>query len=346
MLRGVLAWWTEQMRDLVPKGLRRSARLRRHLRVTLADSPGPAAIELVLCNGGGSVPLGCFGLDEPELLDALTTVANTRRLPVILQVPPRLTLENSVTLPVAAAAHMQRTLGYEMDRLTPFRADEVFWTCAGGPPDAARGQVPVRLTIIPRAQVQPVLDVLQRSGITPAWIEAGEGTMPRRVIPLGPLRPGRSWLGARADATAVGCCAVLALAAAALPFVMQSLAGADVEARIDAARPMAAEAEALRRRITSSVNSADALSAARREVGAPLEAVALLTELLPDDTVLTLLTARQRKLTISGRSPAAARLIGTMAAHPSIHDPAFTAPVLHDDNSGRDMFSIQMEVGP
>ena len=54
--------------------------------------------------------------------------------------------------------------------------------------------------------------------------------------------------------------------------------------------------------------------AARKQVGSPLHSLALLTDVLPDDTYVTTLGLRQRKLTVSGRSASAARLIGAMAA--------------------------------
>ena len=63
--------------------------------------------------------------------------------------------------------------------------------------------------------------------------------------------------------------------------------------------------------------------------------------ILPDDTHLTTLSLWQRKLTISGRSAAAARLIGAMAAQPLIHNPAFAAPVIRDEDNGGEKFSIR-----
>jgi general secretion pathway protein L len=67
--------------------------------------------------------------------------------------------------------------------------------------------------------------------------------------------------------------------------------------------------------------------------------------MLPDDTYLTLLTITQRKLSISGRSASAARLIGALAANPALRNPTFAAPVVRDETNGGEMFSIRVEVG-
>jgi general secretion pathway protein L len=143
----------------------------------------------------------------------------------------------------------------------------------------------------------------------------------------------------------MGVCALLAVAAIALPFVRQSFEFSALDERIEAIRPQVAEAEKLRKAIAGSAATADAITAAHNQVGAPLQTIAVLTEVLPDDTYLTSLSLRQRKLSIAGRSAAAAKLIGAMAAHPLIRNPAFVAPVIRDETNGGQMFSIRSDLG-
>jgi general secretion pathway protein L len=194
--------------------------------------------------------------------------------------------------------------------------------------------------------VEPVLAALRLAGLVPLRIEAGTAADTRRVIPLAEDGPARSWLGPRIGAYALGGCGVLAAAAIALPFILQSIALSQLDARIDALRPQAAAVEALRKQIAGGAATADVVVAARKQVGTPLQSIALLTELLPDDTYVTTLGLRQRKLTVSGRSASAARLIGAMAANPMVHGPAFVAPVIRDETNGEQMFSIRADLGP
>jgi general secretion pathway protein L len=217
-----------------------------------------------------------------------------------------------------------------MDRLTPFRADEVFWTCDADRRDTARNRLHARVTIVPRVRVQPVLAALQRAGLVPMRIEAGGSAGSHHIIPFDGNPPRRTWFGPRIDAYALGGCGVLAVAAVALPFIVQSIARTAIDARIEAMRPQAALAEALRKLMVESATLPHTIAAARVQAGAPLHSIAMLTDVLPDDTHLTTLGLWQRKLTISGRSAAAARLIGAMAAHPLIHNPVFAAPVIRD----------------
>ena len=104
-----------------------------------------------------------------------------------------------------------------------------------------------------------------------------------------------------------------------------------------------AEAEALRRRATGSTGT-DVLAIERARSGDALQALAAVTDSLPDDTYLTGFALHQRQLTIDGQSAGAAKLIGGLADNPLIRDPAFTAPVTHSE-AGLDLFSIHAEFG-
>ena len=347
MLTAVMTWWMEQMRDLVPASLRASlSRGWRPELVAVAESANPSRITLVLRSRGGESLLGSHELSGGELRAAVTRLPRAHRRTTILRTPPDLLLEQEVILPMSAEPELKRVVAYEMDRLTPFRADEVLWTCLAGQRDTARGRLHVRLTFVPLRRVEPLLAALRLAGIAPVRIEAGSTVQSRRVIPLADDRPARRWLGPRADAYAMGGCGVLAAAAIALPFILQSIALTRIDARIEAVKPQVAAIEKVRKQIATTAAAGDVILAARKQVGSPLQSIALVTEALPDDTYVTTLSLRERKVSVSGRSAAAARLIGAMTANPLIHGPAFIAPVVRDETNGGQMFSIRAELGP
>lgn len=345
MLTNLLTWWKKQMRDLVPASFRQFEQNRQHGLVAVVDVWDDSTVELFLGNGSRRTSLGQYEASSTALREALARLPKAKRRSPTLRVSADLLLERQVVLPLDAERDLEQVAAYEMDRLTPFRAEEVFWTVTAGQRDVARNQLHVRIAVIPRMRVQAVLADLQRAGLIPAQIVAGETMQPCQSIPLGEGRPVRTWLRSRPDAYSLAGCGVLAIAAAVLPFVLQSVAGASIEAQIGLMRPQAIEAERLRKEIAIGAIAADAVMTARAQLTPPLQAIAMLTDMLPDDTFLTTLSTLQGKLTISGRSAAAARLIGAMAANPLIHNPAFTAPVIRDEISGGEMFSIHAELG-
>jgi general secretion pathway protein L len=345
MFAELITWWTEQMRDLVPASLRLSGQPWRRALIVVADPSDAAIAELFLLGRGGETALGRHELTASTLHDTIQRLPAATRLAAVLRIAPDRFLERDAVVPIAAERELNRVIGYEMDRLTPFQAGEVFWTCRITKRDTEHNRLHVRVTIVPRIRVRAILEALQRAGIVPARIEAAGGAGQPHAIALTEDRTGHGWLGPRTNAYALGTCGVLAVAAVALPFILQSLTWSRLDARIEAMKPQVAQAETLRKKLANSVTMAEATAAARGQVGAPLQYIALLTDVLADDTYLSTISLRQRKLAISGRSAAAARLIGAMAANPLFHNPAFAAPVIRDETNGGEAFSIRADLG-
>ena len=143
-----------------------------------------------------------------------------------------------------------------------------------------------------------------------------------------------------------GLCAVLLVAALALPFIQQYQAETELDDRIAALRPRVTEVEQLRRRIAAEAASGDVVAAERATTGDPIAALAAVTTILPDDTFLQEFSMNQRKLSLRGHSAAAARLIAALANDPTIRNPAFAAPVTRVESGQADIFSIRADWGP
>jgi general secretion pathway protein L len=283
--------------------------------------------------------LGNFRLDDAAA--ARAAVARRRMADVVLRLPAALLLEREVTLPAAAEQDLEAVIGYEMDRVTPFTAAEVFWSATVVRRDRARGQIGVRLSLVARAVLAPLLDALAAAGIAPTAIEVGSFPSPRTIVVHKRAARGRRLR--QALNVAVGALAVLALV---VPAIRTEIAIGATDSRIAALRPAVAEAEKLRRSLAADSNSADAIATERVRLGDALQALAAVTDILPDDTFLTEFGLRQRRLTMAGQSAAAARLIGLLSGDPLIRNPAFTAPVTRTETGRADLFVLRAELGP
>jgi general secretion pathway protein L len=354
MIGDLVTWWSEQMLQWVPARLVARDRGAAHALVVSQDdapdglvTPGhvvPPRVTALLLRRRRDRALGSFAVDPVGLLALRDALPGRSRPPtIVLRLQSALLLEREVVLPLAAEREPERVLGYEMDRLTPFSADEIFWTHDIARRDRARGRVHLRLSVVTRASVRPVLDAMGQAGLAPTElaVEAPDGT-PRRIALRRPDSR-RARLTRGATAVAAAGCAVLAAAAVALPFLLQSAASRRVEQRIAALRPAVAEAEALRRRVAATTEGVDVVAAERTRLGDALAVLAAVTDLLPDDTFLTDLTLRQGRLTLNGQSDAAVRLIAALSADPVIRDPEFVAPVTRVDGRA-DLFAIRAEV--
>jgi general secretion pathway protein L len=346
MLAEVFAWWVGQISDLVASTRRNpAAEPDAVLVMANARADGGTGIELARRRNGRVTALGRFlATTEPATVRRALQQGRRRGEPVLLALPAPL-LAREVTLPLAAEAGLANVLRYEMDRLTPFTADDVYWDWRPLTRDRARGELKVELALTPRATVAPVLDTLRHAGVMPTALE---GAMPGggiRRIGLATADPARAARARRNLRLAAGLCAALAVGVVAVPLVRQMQALQTVADRIDDLQPRVAEVQALRTRIAGAAAGADTVALARTRAAQTLNALALLTDVFPDDTYISILSMRQGRLTMEGISAAATRLIAGLAAQPQIRNPAFTAPVLRGEG-GQEDFSLQADYKP
>lgn len=333
MLMEFAAWWMDQMRALIPGAVRLGARLPDALIVAIDrfadDAPGGAG-KLLRRQDGVETLLGPLDAGQPP-------AAAGKYLETGLRLPRGAVLERDVILPLAAAQDLPAVLGFEMDRLTPFARDEVYWGVAGLQRDHAREKLNLRLCIVLREQVDEVVQRLAGIGLLPSFIE-----IPGGRIELGRARsPARQYLQIALPAL----CCLLAIACVAVPFMRQQMALAATANAIAANAPAADVALSLRRQLATAASARAAIAQARR-AGDALEVLATVTTALPDGTWLSDLSLKSGDLTFDGQSADAAQLIGLLSAVPRLRNPNFTAPVTRTPDGKADLFSLDAQVTP
>ena len=334
-----LEWWGGQLRDLVPAHWLTQPGGADAL---IADVSVPGILTMRRRRGGMEQRLTELHGDDAGSPGLRAAVAGRPRgEPVLLRVAPAIVLERAVSLPLAAERDLVRVLGYEMERLTPFAASELVWDHLVLLRDRARGRINLRLTMVQLAAVAQPMAMLQGLGVVPAALEAAmpDGMRVLKLTHEG--RPAQARLSIRSLAIAAGVLAALAIAS---PFLRQALHLAALRAQMDSMAPRIAQVEALRQRIAGSSAGGDAVAAETRRLGDTLEAIAALTEVLPDDSYLTEFTMRERKMTMAGLGASAPRLISGLSADPRLRSPAFTAPVTKSETNHLDVFAIRAEL--
>lgn len=332
-------WWMDQMRSLVPGGASHASRQPDALIVVIdrfADGGAARNVagSILVRQGGLETPIGPLNLDGPQPAAAVPHLATGLRL------PPGAVLQRDVVLPLAAAKGLQTVLGFEMDRLTPFAAGEVYWGVAGIRPDHARGKLNLHLFVVLRAQVEAVCQALAPIRLAPSFIEVQGGEVQGGRIELAGARP-RANQVMQMGLSAL--CGILAFACLAAPFMRQQVA-LDAAARVIAASaPVANTALALRQQLAIAASGRSAIAQARR-AGDALPVLATLTTALPDGTWLSDLALKSGDLTFDGQSTNAAQLIGLLSAVPGLRDPNFTAPVTRTADGKADQFSLHAAV--
>jgi general secretion pathway protein L len=344
-IRAFFSWWFGQLAELLPQGLRRTALTAVDAMVIKPIGPlgrGIEAVAIGLRRNGRETPLGRFGLGATDLAELPRKTGRT----AVLRLTEQDVLGKTVTLPLAAERELEQVLGFEMDRETPFKAEEIYWNHQIDGVDRQNGRLSVRLVLLPKANLAPLLTALGQFGIRPRRAEIADGPDAGAYLPLEGDGGRTHRASHRLIWSAAVCCAILGVAAVVTPFLRQERALASLDQQIAVGRTAAAEADSLRQEIDRLTGSADFIESERDKAGRPLAVLAAATRVLPDDTYLTEMELQKRKVTLTGRSAAAARLIGPLAADGSFRNPGFAAPVTRVEALHTELFTINAEVAP
>lgn len=347
MVSELCAWWIGQLLDCIPKRWRRAA----------ASAQDCLTITPV---GPAGAPLTTFSLStrtrnrETALLEFQigksdpVSLSNPLRLPVVLRLADGDVLCKTITLPLAAERDLVHVMAFEMDRETPFAIDEVVWGYRVVDRDRQRGQLALRLRLISRARLAPLMEVMAEAGIPVTRVEIAGGADDGFALSLdaNAARPIRRRGARLLQPASVGLCLVLVVLAAMAPIVRQMRDIARLDREIADARGAAEQAERLRHAIDRLQGAGDVIRSERAAAGDPLAALAALTAALPDDTYLTELQQQEHKVTFGGRSAAASRLIGAIVKSSELRNPAFAAPVTRMEATHQEVFSISAETQP
>ncbi len=328
-----IARFRQQLLDCLPRDWRNRIGARSAPYVLKIQEDGNAA---VLVRDGRQLHL--VKLNTLALDSTLVALLRPHRYPLVLELPPEWVLMRRVALPAAAKENLRQVIGFEIDRITPFQADQVYFD---NERDADRqlgsDQVGVKVWLVPRNRVQPWLEALRKAGLpvdrmAPQQVSVSLNLLPAELRP----RPDLRQLAFKTAPVLL----LLALLAAVLilPLWQARTLVIDLQQEENRLRRQAGSVIELRKALENKLEELKKVRDYWRSVPPPLEVLQVLTHLLPDDTYLQQLDIRGDKLTIRGLSGQASALIGLLEASPAFVDPHFLSPVTQQ--RGKELFHI------
>lgn len=342
-LAAFLGWWLGELAGLLPRRVRERGRRERRGSVLIFGRQQSVVLER---GAEGERVLGSLEADAPDhdqRLRELLKQARRRRL-VTVRLSDELGLRKLLDLPLAAKEDLDQMLRFEMDRLTPFRADEVYFAHRVLGSDAQNRRMSVELQLAPKREIDRVLEAAQRFGIAPARIELAVGPGGAGPLNLLPGEPRQGTREQRLNRVLAVLALVLAFCAIAIPLQRQRAAVAQLEAEVAAAKTQAEESLALRDRLDQLTRSAQFLVDRKTRTPLVLEVLEELTRLVPDQAYIVQLELRDQTLELQGFASAASDLIGVLDGSPLFKAPQFRSPVTQDRESGAERFHVSVEL--
>jgi general secretion pathway protein L len=262
---------------------------------------------------------------------------------IALLMPAAQVLRRRLVLPVAARDNLRQVVGYDIDRQTPFRAEDIHFGVRelgdGGP----EGRFVAELAATPRASLDPLLDELTALRVAPDRVDVAQGHGLAGVDLLPPARaPRRVDRRRRLNLALMAVIVLFLFGAMATWLHNRNVALETMRADVDAMQSDAQRVKALRQRLMDSAGASGFLVRRKSESPSILPVLDELTHRLPDDTWLERFTLNATgQIGFQGQSPQAARLIDALKGARSIGEPSFQGTIQTDPTSGKERFYMQ-----
>ncbi|SFR59908.1 Type IV pilus assembly protein PilM [Marinobacter gudaonensis] len=347
-----LAWWQQSLWGLLPVAWAKRLRAPRNylLLLKLADSQ----IHVVRGEGVGqshlrTVPLSPAAGDG--LLDVMGLIGrSSRRMPIVLLLSTDQVLSQRITLPVAAEGSLNSFFEFDLDRLTPFASDEVYYDYQVIGRDKAKGRITVLLVLIRRQDLDGLLETLgalgsrlhsvdvTRNTNTDRLERHGVNLLPSELRHKPPSRP--FWLS-------------VAFATMALAFVvfLQMSTLNHKEGRIEKlqaqVRGLSESTKAvieLTKQVSETEQATHFVMARKLQIPTMTDVLRRLTEVLPDHTHIEQLRVNGNEVELHGFSKSAASLIPLLEGSPWFQEATLRAAITQDRESALERYKIRVAV--
>lgn len=347
-LKKFFRWWGGELAFLLPKALRRQLR---EYQGRVIFTPTSAGFEVDCFDDDGNrvfhrtMDEGALG-QYASLKSQYPLLEHTE---VVLRLPAGQALQKTLFLPLAVQQNLQQVVSFELDRYTPFKPDQVYFS-AMVVDNTGHGQLSVLLVVVPQHTLDAQLKSLQAVGIKPHRVDYQDVSddFPQLTDAYNLLPEQYQQKGNKLSQSIHGLLyAVLFLSFLAVliwPVWMQGQAVDSLKARIKTLEKQNQIVEEQQTEIDALRAETQKLIDVKQKAPALLPVLQELSTLLNDDTWLTHMQFSEQHLQMQGQSPAASALIGVLEKSEFFSNVSFVSPLTQDKVTGRERFQISMDI--
>lgn len=351
----IWGWWSNEMMTMLPPGVQQALNDNKQ---TLVVSVRENLANVRLYKGEltekvASLPMGSESADEIQKIHRRMDELTPSLSATIIQLPENSALQRKLTLPLETEDRLNNVLSFEMDRLTPFTKDQVYFDFSVTNRSKAKRAVDLNLTVAKKSTVDKVLNTLDDYGVRATVVSVSDKRLdPRRngaadaPINLLPIdRRARRLRQKRYVPYFLSILVILlATTAALLPLIHQYGVDSALDSQVALVRSAAMAAQRTREDIERVVQQGRFFSEKRAEIPTVVQMLDEVTRILPDDTVLARFEVLGTRIRIQGESASASSLISLIEGAKLFHRASFSSPVTKNPRTNRDRFALEAEV--
>lgn len=348
-IKPFLRWWARELAFLVPTKIRRFFHASQTAIIIYANNE---QFELSYELGGEQQLLAAIARDDLQN-DTIKKLLSQERLKnalIILRLSSADALVKNLNLPLVAQANIEQVVRYELDRYTPFKAEQVYFATRVERIDSETAQLAVQLLFSPKKILETLYNDCKTMGVTPSIVDVENSPNDLQnlhstynLLPLH-LQPKVKNTARFLTGGLLTLLFLLSFASLILPVWLEYQGVQEFEAKIakiekevKAVKNLQAEMEALREEAQLLI---DEKTATPPVVGILNE----ISALMKDDSWLSYLQYSDGQIQLQGESQAASNLLADLEASDYFANVSFASPVTQDKASGLERFQITAKV--
>jgi general secretion pathway protein L len=304
--------------------------------------PNGATAKVYRMRGGEREIVGELDPQVPGSLQALVVGAKGDRRGSVVVLASESILTRNVSFPAQVRNNLPQVLGYEIDRLSPFQAAQIYFDFRVSEGDAPGDKVAVELALCRRNQARDWLQRFRDAG-APAEQLTWEGAWPKANLLPPQERPNRGSGPFTPAKLLIMLVLLLAVAALATPIWQKQQIQRERAVRVAELKVQAEKVHEMHTALERARQGSVAALQRKRDQARMIDLLQELTARLPDDTWVQNLDYRNDEVQVRGESAQATALIDLLDQVPGITDVAFRSPVVQVAGSGRERFHISLK---
>ncbi|MGZ4958413.1 MAG: PilN domain-containing protein [Methylomonas sp.] len=349
-IKGFFRWWSRELAFLVPQKLTQLWSDRYGKLVFTVTDQG---FNVDFYRDAETVPVFSRTLDSNDRAayqNLINEYADSKKADRILRLTDNQAIKKLLFLPAAAQENLKQVVGFELDRYTPFKPEQVYFSAV--PLEVTEhGQLQVMLVLTQRVFLDKRLSQLGAWFVRPSRVEFQplneaypqlEGQY--NLLPES-YRPGVNKLAQSIHWLLSGVMLMLLLSVLVFPVWHEKQAVDILKNQIKALEKETRIVDDQQLKIDALRDETQRLIDIKYQTPDMVAVLNELSRLLKDDTWLTHLQYSETHMQIQGQSPASSALISLLEASPFFSNVSFASPLTQDKTTGLERFQISMDVG-
>ncbi|NOR71096.1 MAG: fimbrial assembly protein [Methylomarinum sp.] len=348
-LKRFFQWWGRELSNCLPEKIRQKLSEQSGY-VFLSVNNAELQFEQIL--DGTLHKLTTFSLNEASADSYQQFIVDNTELEKVDYVL-RLNIDQAIKkilyLPAAAKENLRQVIAFELDRLTPFNVEQVYYSVKILEKEA-QGKIKVLLVLTPKDVLDGVLQQLNSAQIYPSVVEYCAATNdftydldPYNLLPE-ENRPVKDKATQVMVAGLTIIAMVLAISVLIFPVWQQQQEVDSLRQQLRTLHKDTLKVQSQQLEIDQLVEETERLIKVKQRAPGLTELLNLLSQLMPDDTWLTHFKYNKDHLQIQGQSPSASVLISVLEASSIFSNARFVSPLTQDKKTGLERFQIRMDL--